>query len=264
MTKKKWWKWVGLLMAMAVVLSLAIPTALADDTHTRTGFPKVDPSNPDAALTVTFHQSAARGILPLVNEFRSGDEAYYWDQDDTSIVRKDSLLYFQYDYDLEQIAIQRAVEYAARDAFGINRGESAHNRPTGEKYTTAVLDNGASSYGENLCSGNRLDSPSSALELWKESDEPYSGQGHRRLILNDSDGHNAIGVGCVEYKGIYYWAMEFGPVRANESTASLDNAYQVCIEVPARYESIGEPLDTRAIRETGACGYQNRDDIQWI
>ena len=61
-------------------------------------------------LPVTFRQSEARTILGMINEFRTGSDAWYWNESNTTKVKVSGLQPLQYDYDLEKVAMQRAAE----------------------------------------------------------------------------------------------------------------------------------------------------------
>ena len=47
---------------------------------------------------------------------------------------------------------------------------------------------------------------------WREDDDDYEGQGHRRNML--SADFDAIGMGHVYSNGVHYWAMELGNVSS--------------------------------------------------
>lgn len=65
---------------------------------------------------------------------------------------------------------------------------------------------------------------------WKEEDQNYAGQGHRRNMLGT--GYNAIGIACVTVGGVKYWAMELGRVSSiTNPGAALNGSQTVNIEV---------------------------------
>ena len=62
---------------------------------------------------------------------------------------------------------------------------------------------------------------------WREDNEPYGGQGHRRNMLSSK--FNCVGIGHVYYNGVHYWVEEFAyrpeinttEVPANDSTQAV-------------------------------------------
>ena len=146
----------------------------------------------------TFQQSQARTMLEMVNGFRTGDQAWFWNSDNSLRVgyAPGQLNELVYDYDLEKVAMQRAVETAV--SYG-------HTRPNGESCFTLSV-NGVSSNGENIAYGQG--SATEVFIAWREDNEDYSGQGHRRNMLNS--GFTAVGFGSFYYNGVYYWVQEFG------------------------------------------------------
>ena len=154
-----------------------------------------------AALTITvnldatINETTARGMLPLINEWRQSGDGWYWDMQNVEYYTG-VLPAFDYDYDLEQIAIQRAVEGAIH---------FAHTRPSGDKYYTCKY-NGTETYGECLAYG--CQTAQEAFTLLQESEYFYSGQEHRRLLLAES--YESVGIAYVVVDGIECWAIEFG------------------------------------------------------
>jgi uncharacterized protein YkwD len=147
----------------------------------------------------TYKQDEARAMLEYINEFRHGSEAWYWNESDTEKVYCSGLGDLTYDYELEKVAMLRAKEIA--QSF-------SHTRPNGQSCWTAYDDCGYDwqwSVGENIAYGQ-----TSAYEVymdWREDNDPYAGQGHRRNMLGS--GFKAIGIGCYEYNGRKYWVQEF-------------------------------------------------------
>ena len=76
---------------------------------------------------------------------------------------------------MEKVAMQRAAEIAL--AWG-------HERPNGRSTWSAYDECGYErwSVGENIAAGHT--SAYSAYVAWREDNEAYSGQGHRRNMLN--------------------------------------------------------------------------------
>ena len=166
-------------------------------------------------ITVTYHQTQARSILDMMNEWRAGG-VWCWNEGNTEKVDYGKLYPMAYDYDLEQIAMQRAYELIA---------SWAHTRPDGSEWSS-VMYNGTRSYGENIAIG--YSSPEHAFDGWREEEEPFSGQGHRRSMASTS--FTSVGIAYVEYEDITYWVQEFGFNNSNASeTAALDGDKTVSI-----------------------------------
>ncbi|MBQ1476750.1 MAG: cell wall-binding repeat-containing protein [Erysipelotrichaceae bacterium] len=158
---------------------------------------KAEGNTVDIPVEVTYHQEEARKTLSLLNDFRTGDEAWYWNSDNTTKTTP-MLGTLTYDYGLEVGAMQRAVEVAFR--FDHTRPNDAYCKSA---YTDLGYDLG--SWGENIA-GNFY-SAEWDIDVWKETDKPYSGQAHRRNMLGSAFRYYACS--CVEYEGAYYWVQIF-------------------------------------------------------
>ena len=179
-------RWLSFLLAMVMVLSVMPGSAWAAGTEGRRS----------VEIQAVFHQESARSMLAMINEFRTGPEAWEWNADNTEKIWHSGLQELKYDYHLEQIAMQRAVEIAL---------SFSHTRPNGEICFTATYE-GTQSYAENIAaSGGPMDA-ARAMELWKETEEPYAGQGHRRNMLSAERVH--IGIGHVSVDGRDFWVQE--------------------------------------------------------
>ena len=153
-----------------------------------------------ASFSGTFRQGYARTVAEMVNTFRTGSEAWFWNKDNTTktvynTADGTALKTLTYDYALEQIAMQRAVELARL---------FSHSRPNGTGCFSCTYD-GYQSWGENIAAGHRT--PAEVVDAWKETNDRYSGQGHRRNMLMKD--YTAIGVACFECDGMLYWVQEF-------------------------------------------------------
>ena len=136
-------------------------------------------------------------MLSMINSFRTGSEAWYWDESNSQKIYQNGLSKLEYDYNLEAIAMQRAAEIAV---------SFSHTRPDGTSCFTAFSGSGNTYYGENIAMG--YTSASSVFEAWQETNEKYSGQGHRRNMLNEN--FTQIGIGHCYVDGYHYWVQEFG------------------------------------------------------
>nr|MCR5207633.1 CAP domain-containing protein [Eubacterium sp.] len=144
--------------------------------------------------------SDARAMLTLVNNFRTGSDAWCWNETNTKKVYA-NLTAYKYDVNLEAIAKIRAKELEQNNS---------HTRPDGSVcFDCTVKDaNGKDvmTYGENIAMSPTYES---AFNLWCETEEPYDGQDHRRNMLSSS--FTCIGIaGFKGDDGNYYWVQEFG------------------------------------------------------
>lgn len=149
-------------------------------------------------ITPEYRQTMARSMLTLLNEWRAGSTWYY--DSSNKKVYLNNLKPLTYDYTLEQHAMQRAAEIAI--SFD-------HTRPRGDSKTGI---SGYMAFGENIAATTNTDGGLAkyALEMYKEENYPYSGQGHRRLMLSVPGNFSNIGIACVYYRGAYYWCQTYG------------------------------------------------------
>ena len=167
---------------------------------------------------VPYGQTDARTMLDMINDFRTGKEAWYWNSDNKTKTVCKNLGELTYDYELEKVAMQRAAEIAI---------SFSHTRPNGELCFSLFPDN-YYACGENIASGHRT--ASEVMEAWKETDLPYSGQGHRRNML--SSDFNAVGFAKVYINGYYYWVQEFGYTEdTTEKTDAVNYSKRVDVDI---------------------------------
>lgn len=166
-------------------------------------------------ISVQYGQTEARTILDMINEMRtSDDDAWCWDETNTKkeVYWGDALTY---DYDLEKLAMKRAAELVIR---------YDHDRPNGEYFSSIYKEENVTdwqSVGENIAIGYH--SAQAVNTAWREDDEKYNGQGHRRNMLNPK--FNCVGIGHVKYDGCDYWVEEFAyrPSVNTTKTSAIDN-----------------------------------------
>ena len=139
-------------------------------------------------------------VFNLTNSFRTGNEAFYLNEDNTTkTILVGQLGKLTLDEDLCKAAQIRANEIVSN---------FSHTRPN-ETSCFTVLNELSISYsavGENIAAGNK--SGERTFLQWKEDNEKYSGQGHRRNMLGKN--FTRIGIAYAydansTYK--YYWAM---------------------------------------------------------
>ena len=217
--KGKFKKIVAAVLCAAMVFTLLPATFASSSSSTTT-----------LTVEVTYCQSMARSMLEMINEFRTdSDEAWYWNEDDTEKTYV-TLSELTYDYDLEEVAMQRAAEIAV---------SYSHTRPNGNTCWTAY--DGVYVYSaaaENIAAG--YTSAEAVFKAWQEEDDDYSGQGHRRNMLSSTV--TSIGIACVYYNGYYYWVQDFGSSRSSANTTATeanDSATEVEVEVLNSYITAG-------------------------
>ena len=207
-------KWLAMILC-AVLVFTAFPWISLADTYTRT-------------LNGRYAQSDCRAMRSLINDFRTG-ESWYWNKDNTTktTVPAGSLGTLTYDYALERIAMQRAAEIAIY---------FSHTRPNGSSCFSCTY-NGVQTWGENIAAG--YGSTESVFIGWREDDEDYAGQGHRRNMLHAD--WTAVGIGCFVYNGVKYWAQEFGRSNSGMAATSANNgSTSVEVEVQSEYDDSPE------------------------
>ncbi|MBR4541985.1 MAG: CAP domain-containing protein, partial [Lachnospiraceae bacterium] len=168
-----------------------------------------------------YNQTEARSMLDSINAFRTGSDAWYWNSSDTEKVQATGLGELVYDYELEKVAMQRAAEIAIY---------WDHTRPDGSSTWSAYSDLGyaTGAKGENIAAGYA--NANSAFVGWREDNDKYSGQGHRRNMLGS--GFKAIGIACVTVNGTKYWVQEFSSnTPSGSATAANDSATPVTVKV---------------------------------
>ena len=201
-------KATAMLLALFMTLTPLFPAFAADSGQT------------EIIVKPTFGQTDARSMLDMINAFRTGDEAFYWNESNTGYVTSKGEP-LAYSYALEEIAMQRAAEVAL---------SFSHTRPDNTRCFTATTAEGVQSWGENIAAGSS--SASGAFKQWREDNEQYAGQGHRRNMLNPN--YSAVGVGHVTLNGTHYWVQEFGyETDSVPQTTALDTQRATTVTVSA-------------------------------
>ena len=161
-----------------------------------------------------YGQTEARSMLKMINDFRKSSDAWYWDENNNKYICS-GLQDFTYDYELEEAAMQRAAEISAK---------FSHTRPDG----TSCFDVNENIYAENIAAGSST--AEGAFYQWREDNDDFSGQGHRRSML--SAGYTAIGIAYFECDGWGYWVQEFGFSNTGKAkTEANDSKAKVPIEI---------------------------------
>ena len=160
-------------------------------------------------VTAKFMYEEARSMLPLINAFRTGNEAWYLDTNNTTHINVPGLKKLEYDYDLEKSAMMRALEIAVY---------YSHTRPSGFHWSTAYpFPVGQFYMGENIAYG--YGTANAVFKAFREDNMPYAWQGHRRNML--SKNYTRVGFGAVFVGNFMYWAQEFASGKAGGSASTL-------------------------------------------
>ena len=205
--KRKWFLLNGKIPAicvliLALVLMLAGTAAAAGDIN--------------VSVDLTYEYQMARDVLPLVNAFRHETDVWYWNSDDTTKTFLNDLPDMVLDYGMEKVAMKRAAECAIR---------YSHTRPNGEDWKSIYPQTGGRA--ENIAAGYR--SSQDVFNGWREEEDKYSGQGHRRNMLDSSRIY--IGIGCVKANGVYFWCQAFCSKATGEAEEILVSPYEVDVSL---------------------------------
>ena len=212
----------------AFLLSLLLLTAVFSAAYAENASIEVD---------VTFGQTEARNMLSMINDFRTGADAWYWNSDDSTKTVCTGLLPLVYDYDLEAAAMQRAAEISVY---------FSHTRPNGSDCDTAFPSDWLAC-GENIAAGQQT--AQAAYMSWREDDYGYSGQGHRRNMLNN--GFNCIGIGHVVRNGVHYWTHALAYRSSPNTSATAVSNGDSAVPVSVAYDRVTGVYGEDATLEIG-------------
>ena len=142
-------------------------------------------------------------VYKQIDAFRTTSNVWYWNQDNRSKTvfnknGKNRLFCLKRSKKLENTAKIRAKEIAKY---------YSHTRPNGKGCFTVYPN--YSYLGENIACGQ--ENATQVMNVWKETNKKFSGQAHRRNMLNRN--YNAVGVACYQYNGVKYWVQSFGYER---------------------------------------------------
>ncbi len=202
----------GIVAFMAVMFSIVPLAAFPVTANAEIVQVKISPE---------YRQTVARSMLPLLNSWRAGSNWYY--SPSNTKLYKSGLKALTYDYTLERYAMQRAAEIAI---------SFEHTRPKGDARTGI---SGYMQFGENIAASTNVKAATSeyAMTMFKEENKPYSGQGHRRMMLSVPAAWDAIGIACVYYKGCYYWVQSFGVTSKpdTKSTTAVNGNKTMSVDI---------------------------------
>lgn len=207
-------RWLAIMLAAIMALGCITTVYAAPDDIT-------------VYLDVTYGQTEAREMLDMINDFRTGNDAWCWNEDDTERLKFDNLKELDYDYDLEQIAMQRAAELVVY---------YAHTRPDGSDSLSAIPGWGSSvwGYAENIAIG--YTSAEEVFTAWQETNKSYTGQGHRRNMLGEN--YNRVGIGHAVYNGVECWVQEFTNSRTSLPAVTEPNDQTTTVQIDVSTNNI--------------------------
>lgn len=160
---------------------------------------KNDTGKENTEVTANIDEEVKK-VFNLTNSFRTGNEAFYLNEDNSSTTN----LVGQ----LGTLTLDEGLCKAAQIRANEIVSNFSHTRPNDSDCFTVLkeLSISYSAVGENIAAGNK--SGERTFLQWKEDNEKYSGQGHRRNMLGKN--FTRIGIAYTydansRYK--YYWAM---------------------------------------------------------
>ena len=112
----------------------------------------------------------------------------------------------------------------------------SHTRPNNKDTFSAFYENSVyyTYAGENIAAG--YGTADSVNDGWREDNELYAGQGHRRNMLNSK--FNCVGIGHVYYNGFHYWVENFAyRDKVNTTPVSADNT-ETTLTIPVATSKI--------------------------
>ena len=133
-----------------------------------------------------------------INTFRTSN-TWYWNENNTSQVPVTGRSAFVLNQDLCRVAELRAKELLKK---------FSHTRPNGKDCFTAYQDEGVSLSPRGECIAAGYSTGASVTTGWREDNENYAGQGHRRILLDSQA--TKVGIAYVYYPDSqyhYYWAL---------------------------------------------------------
>ncbi len=173
------------------------------------------------SFQVTYMQTEARQMADMINTFRASNGHY-----------PESRQALIYDYDLEQVAMQRAAEI-------VLKFDEAHYRPDGSKYTQALAEKGFDvsprgyRYGENILFGTENTMP---------LDKAFSKFCEDEGLVDIMTGYYThVGVAHVKMEDkIDFWVQIYFNKGKNEVyTAPVDGLKEVSVRIsPSMVESM--------------------------
>lgn len=149
-------------------------------------------------VTVIYNQSDARTMLGMINSFRHEKDVWYWNEDDSTKTTLSELKDMVYDYNLERIAMLRALELIS---------SYSHLRPNGED-CSSLYTGSYTLTGENIAFKVGRMSASDAFNYFRGEDKKYEEQENRRNML--SEYYGAVGIAHLYYKDCHFWVQAFG------------------------------------------------------
>ena len=175
---------------------------------------------------VLYQQTEARSVLDMINELRTGNDAWYWNIDNSDIVRLNNLKPFVYDYELEKVAMQRVAELAISQ-----HSERPNKKGCYSAFPAEYLEDGI--IGE-CTAGWKSTNVVDAFNSCCENENDYYLQSNRRNLLSEDFSSVGIGFACIN--GDYYLAIELSSsTKKTTPTEALNERVDVSIEISRSY-----------------------------
>lgn len=175
----------------------------------------------EISFQVTYMQTEARKMAEMINTYRASNGKY-----------PESQKALTYDYDLEQVAMQRAAEI-------VLKFDEGHYRPDGSKYTQALAEKGFNvsprgvMYGENILFGTE-----NTMPLDKAFPKFCEDEGLVDVMLGY---YSSVGVAHVKMEDkIDFWVQVYSSKGKNETyVAPVDGLKEVTVRIsPSMVESM--------------------------
>ena len=220
-------RFTALLLILVMTLSCAMEAVLAD-------------TEVQVRLKPSYQYNEARKMLKLINKFRTGKNAWQWSKDNKTKTKVKGLGKLEYDYNLERVAMQRALEIAVY---------FSHTRPNNSAWST-LYPKGYKARGENVAYG--FGSASAAFDGFAEEDKDYAGQGHRRNMLNKR--YTRVGIGAVRIGNMMYWVQEFGTggSKGSDNKRYSSDKVMVSTKILKKVASKVEPAEEKITVQVGS------------
>lgn len=143
-------------------------------------------------------------LYDYLNNFRCEKGVWQWAENDIDKVvfntnKSNTLKPLERDTTLEAVAQFRAKECSEK---------FSHTRPDGSVCFSVypTKEDGFTARGENIAKWQKT--YDEVMNSWKETNEPYAGQGHRQSMLSSK--FNCVGIGAYKLNGKIYWVQSFG------------------------------------------------------
>jgi len=191
----------GKMGSKSATCKVTVKAKTSTGSKSSTSSSKSSTSSSSSSKNGTYANASA--AYTALNKFRTTGSVWVWNKNNRTKTYYNksgctTLRKLTRDTKLENAAKIRAKEIATK---------FSHTRPNGS-YCSTVAPSGYY-YLENIAMGtSSIMSAERAVELWKETAEQYSGQGHRRTMLDTRA--TRVGIAGYTANGCTYWVMCVG------------------------------------------------------